>query len=135
MRLRGWVILYRTPAPHLSHAKCEMDMCYPKMSRLGLGKNRLLRMSVQSCEAEAERERVWAQFKERSYSAPISLQKAVCYVERQISYVTGFEKRKATVSICKKRKHKHTHTTRLQCVFVVLEETSVIDNINHIELK
>lgn len=92
----------------------------------------------QSCEAEAERKKECqaeegrAQFKERSQSAPISLQKAVvCYVERQISYVTGFEKRKATVSICKKRKHKHTHTTRMQCVFVVLEETSVIDNINH----
>lgn len=28
-----------------------------------------------------------------------------------------------------------THTTRMQCVFVVLEETNVIDNINHIELK
>lgn len=59
-----------------------------------------------------------------------SVCKAVCYVERQISYVTGFEKRKATVSICK----KHTHI-RMEYVFVILEETNVIDNINHIEFK
>lgn len=32
-------------------------------------------------------------------------------------------------------RNTQTHTTRIQCVFVVLEETNVIDNINHIELK